>query len=62
MNHFGHNSAESRFHGTDPDTLARESEPEPDICPCCGEDMAPGQEFCCSDDFPEPGDIRETGR
>lgn len=24
MNHYGHNSSESRFHGTDPDTLARE--------------------------------------
>lgn len=24
MNHFGTNSAESRFYGTDPDTLARE--------------------------------------
>jgi hypothetical protein len=36
--------------------------PAPEICTCCGEDMAPGQTFCCTDEFPEPGDIRETGR
>lgn len=31
MNHYGHNSAESRFHGTDPETLAREDlDPEVD--------------------------------
>lgn len=34
--------------------------PEPDICPCCGENMPPGATFCCSDDFPEPGDVRES--
>lgn len=28
-------------------------------CPCCGDEMAPGQKFCCSDDFPEPGDERD---
>jgi len=31
-------------------------------CPNCGEELAPGQERCCTDDFPEAGDIRETGR
>jgi hypothetical protein len=32
-------------------------------CPCCGETSTElGRTFCCSDDFPEPGDIRETGR
>lgn len=31
------------------------------VCSCCGEECASGHD-CCSDDFPEPGDIRETGR
>lgn len=30
-------------------------------CTCCGEECPDGVD-CCSDDFPEPGDIRETGR
>ncbi|MES1993164.1 MAG: hypothetical protein V4457_06060 [Pseudomonadota bacterium] len=32
---------------------------EPKICQCCGEEMGLDQQFCCSDDFPEPGDLRE---
>lgn len=41
----------------------------PHVCGTCGEevsgaaDQAAATEACCgSDDFPEPGDIRETGR
>lgn len=30
-------------------------------CSCCGEDCPDGVD-CCSDEFPEPGDVRETGR
>lgn len=33
----------------------------PHICSCCGEETSTGED-CCSDDFPEPGEIRETGR
>lgn len=33
----------------------------PHLCRCCGEECVNGVD-CCSDDFPEPGDIRETGR
>jgi hypothetical protein len=35
--------------------------PEPHVCGCCGEQTDTGED-CCSDDFPEPGDVRETGR
>ena len=31
-------------------------------CSCCGEEMEPGSTSCCSDDFHEPGDERETGK
>jgi hypothetical protein len=34
---------------------------EPHICSCCGEECPSGVN-CCSDEFPEAGDIRETGR
>ncbi len=34
---------------------------EPHQCACCGEECPDGRD-CCSDDFPEPADIRETGR
>jgi RecJ-like exonuclease len=30
-------------------------------CRCCGEETQTGRD-CCSDDFPEPGEMRETGR
>ena len=33
-----------------------------EVCQCCGLEMAPGQDFCCSDEFPEPNEIRETGK
>ena len=29
------------------------------VCRCCGEPVAPGAGDCCSDDFHEPGDLRE---
>lgn len=31
-------------------------------CRTCGEECADGVDCCGSDDFPEPADIRETGR
>ena len=31
---------------------------EPHYCRCCGEETETDED-CCSDDFPEPGDIRE---
>jgi hypothetical protein len=42
--------------------LADQRSSEPEVCQCCGEDMAPGQTFCCTDEFPEPGQVRETGK
>jgi hypothetical protein len=30
-------------------------------CSCCGEYMPAGRSFCCTDEFPEPGEMRETG-
>lgn len=33
----------------------------PHVCRCCGEECDDGKD-CCSDDFPEPGEMRETGR
>lgn len=33
-------------------------EPE-HLCGCCGEECPSGED-CCSDDFPEPGDVREA--
>jgi hypothetical protein len=30
-------------------------------CTCCGEECPDGVDCCC-DDFPEAGDVRETGR
>jgi hypothetical protein len=34
--------------------------PRTHYCSCCGEECPDGKD-CCSDEFPEPGDIRETG-
>ena len=31
------------------------------FCRCCGEPCPDGFD-CCTDEFPEPGEIRETGR
>lgn len=31
---------------------------KPYYCRCCGERSPSGRD-CCSDDFPEPGDVRE---
>lgn len=37
------------------------SAPEVHRCKCCGEECPDGRD-CCTDEFPEPGEIRETGR
>lgn len=31
---------------------------EPHFCRCCGEESSTGKD-CCTDDFPEPADVRE---
>lgn len=36
-------------------------EEAPHVCRCCGEETDTGED-CCSDEFPEPGEMRETGR
>lgn len=36
-------------------------EPADHQCSCCGEDCPDGVD-CCSDEFPEPGQMRETGQ
>jgi hypothetical protein len=43
------------------DVLKEGREPRPPAhrCSCCGEECPDGRD-CCSDDFPEPGDIREA--
>lgn len=40
---------------------AYDAGPEPYICSCCGEECEDRKD-CCSDELPEPGDVRETGR
>lgn len=35
--------------------------PKVHYCRCCGEECPSGED-CCTDDFPEPGEIRETGK
>lgn len=53
--------AEAALKGADPWENNGELPVQPHVCRCCGEETETGED-CCSDDFPEPGDIRETGR
>jgi hypothetical protein len=43
-----------RFASNDPEGNAEPAH----YCRCCGEETSTGKD-CCSDDFPEPGDLRE---